>query len=195
MMIRALHRRLPARLVLVGVLLALPTVPPGASASTLRPSKIDVASGPPTTDESAPAQPMSAELVRRSDGSWVIVKLQQTETLVERSTPIESNPELAETVDRYRLALSRGDAHALSTVWIMNPAERQQAGQLARGNTRFAVTITGATADVEGDRAAISFLEQRAESELPVRRRASRSRSRGMAAFDPAGAWDALPSR
>ena len=138
--------------------------------------------------------PMTAELVRRSDGSWVIAALRSNADLEVHDAPLADHPGLQSTFDRYRRAIARGDTIQLGRVWIMNPAERADMERLARQGKRVSISITRASLEVEGDRATVSFLQARNQTDEPLPRKRRLSR-RGMAAFDDAGAWDLVTTR
>lgn len=147
------------------------------------------------TETSAPGSvAMTAELVKRSDGSWVIGKLSTDDILEERAKTLDSHPELQATFDRYRHALSRADVDELGSVWIMNPAERQAVTRLAKQNKRVSVSISDASLEVNGDRATVSFVQASKASKLPTPRKRRPGR-RGLAAYDSAGAWDNVSTR
>jgi len=137
---------------------------------------------------------MTAEMHRRSDGSWVIAKLSETPSLEPMNTALEEHPELLATFDRYRRAFSRGDVDMLSSVWIMNPADRKQVSRTVRRGKAISVRISDASLEIDGDRATVAFLQ---EQSLSATRPAAKSRTsrRGMAAFDSAGAWDSVTTR
>ena len=142
----------------------------------------------------SPSVPMTAEMLKRSDGSWVIVRLSTTTSLESQDAALQNHPELFETFERYRRALTRGDMTQLSAIWIMNPAERREMSRIADSDERFSVSISEASLIVDGDRATVSFLQDRKQSPAGTARQRKFSR-RGMAAYDSAGAWDKLPTR
>lgn len=150
-----------------------------------------------TTPAAAPQQgavPMNAELIKRSDGSWVIAKLSTAENLEPTDSELSEHPGLQATFDGYRRALARGDMEQLSSVWVMNPAERQELERLASNQSRISISISDATFVVNGDRATVQFLQRKAQS--PVARKARRKLSRrGMAAYDSASSWDDVTTR
>lgn len=139
------------------------------------------------------ATSMTAELVRRVDGGWVISKLNPTKTPLKGASPIADEPELEKTLDRYRMALTRGDMNALSSVWLMNPAERAELDRIADGPNALSVSISKAHQKIDGDHAWVIFLQQQSATTTPkVRRKASR---RGLSANDSVGEWAELTGR
>ncbi len=146
------------------------------------------------TTDAPPSVPMTAEMVKRGDGSWVIVKLSATDDLESKQAALEDHPDLQATFERYRRALAGGNMTQLASVWIMNPAERHQMNRFADSDHRISISISDASFVVEGDRATVSFMQnrKRAVTSAPRTRELSR---RGMAAYDPAGAWDRITRR
>ena len=132
----------------------------------------------------------TADLVQRHDGAWVIAKLNASDAPLPGGSPLAEQPVLAETLARYRQALSRGDLDALSAVWLMNPSERAQLERVAANP--FSISISQAFQQIDGNRARVSFLQHASVAANDVRRKPSRRR---LSANDSVGHWTALAGR
>ena len=138
--------------------------------------------------------PMTAEMVKRGDGSWVISKLSATEDLESKKAALKDHPDLETTLERYRRALSRGDIGQLASVWIMNPSERREMNRLADVENRVSFSISKASLAIDGDRATVSFMQGRTQS-APNAPRVRKLSRRGLAAHDAAGTWNHVTTR
>lgn len=163
------------------------------SALAQTPAAVSVSPGMSgASGQAAPAPrgtPMHAELVRRSDGQWVIARLSPAERLEARGSALSENEALQNVIEKYRKSLSRADLDELETVWIMNPAERKEIRRAASGGTRVSVQIREARFELAEDRAYVTFLQTQSRSAAPTNRRISR---RGLAAYDSSQSWDAV---
>lgn len=138
---------------------------------------------------------VKAELVRRTGGEWVIVKLEPL--------AIEGPPEpaaaradlphagLEEALVAYEQAFERRDEASLAQVWLMNPTQRHEIGRMFRRSDGISVAISDPVLEVRGDRANLAF-DQRFS--LMHSARASRAFGgvyrRALAASDALGNWD-----
>ena len=137
---------------------------------------------------------VEAELVRRTGGEWVIVKLepQAIEKGPEPQSPRANLPDagLEETLAAYERAFQRRDEASLAQVWLMNPRQRHEIGRMFRQSDGISVAISDPVIAVDGDRAMLAF-----DQRFSVKRSARASRAfggayrRALAASDSLGNW------
>jgi hypothetical protein len=139
-----------------------------------------------------------ADVVRRSGGEWVIVKLGLGSTAPGSAASPSGNPSRVEDqpgvqalLREYSDAFEEQDAQRLAAVWLMNPLERKEIDRLFADMSSLDISLTGPVLYLESrDRGRLEFDQHFLVSGLPPAGYTMRSSlRRALAAHDAYGDW------
>lgn len=136
-----------------------------------------------------------ADVVRRSGGEWVIVRLALGSVGAGASpsgtaSKIEDHPALQAMLREYGEAFQEQDAQRLAGVWLMNPLERKEIDKLFAEKSSVDVSVSRPVLRLEGDHGSLEFDQRFVVSGLPQTDYSLRNAlQRALAAHDAYGDW------
>ena len=135
---------------------------------------------------------LQAQLVKRSGGEWVIVRLGRSSALSPTALSLVGDEAgVHKALREYERALEQRDLQRLSRVWVMNPAERAAISRFFDESPGLDVEIEPGELTIRGDQATLLFHQRFRGATLPIpAKRARPGARRSLGSHDGVGTWE-----